>query len=296
MKHLTAPPDLSKLSGEYVTIVGRALAKNPAHRYVSLAEMAKAVEAIGREPQPAVRVQTPPLKAPPPVPKKLPPRAEEIPTVLPVPTLRGQVAELCGSLALAAILAVVSTTLWTALTQSAISRTNIYQAYFLTVATCWAILLPAKVWNNRRGDSWARRLVMMGLGLAVGLGAIWLDGWRLPLPPDSGGTISASVIKKPWAFPTEMAEHLNVAGYLAYFALSFFVLRWWKLADRRRAHRFRFAPILAAGFWGLVLLPIWPEPWRGTLVLTTAAAIVQLVSPWEQPPPPLYRRVRLRYA
>src|SRR5207302_5924155 len=49
MKHLTAPPDLGKLPGEYVTIVGRALAKNPAHRYVSVAEMAKVVESVGRE-------------------------------------------------------------------------------------------------------------------------------------------------------------------------------------------------------------------------------------------------------
>jgi hypothetical protein len=103
------------------------------------------------------------------------------------------------------------------------------------------------------------------------------------------------MIKTSLAFPFEVAR-FNLAGYLAYYALAFFVLRWWKLADRRRAHRFSFAPVLAAGFWGLVLLLVWQEPWRGTLVLTTAAAIIQLVSPWEQPPPPLARRMRLRYA
>src|SRR5207302_6073304 len=44
MKHLTSPPDLGKLPGEYVNIVGKALAKNPAHRYASLPEMAKVIE------------------------------------------------------------------------------------------------------------------------------------------------------------------------------------------------------------------------------------------------------------
>ncbi len=41
-------PDLSKLPAEYAPIVAKALAKNPAHRYGSLAEMARAVEAIWR--------------------------------------------------------------------------------------------------------------------------------------------------------------------------------------------------------------------------------------------------------
>ena len=47
---------------------------------------------------------------------------------------------------------------------------------------------------------------------------------------------------------------LNEASYISYFALAFFALRWWRMADRRRPQRFSFAPVLAAGFWGLVLL------------------------------------------
>src|SRR5262249_13443697 len=154
-------------------------------------------EAIGRQPQPVLKVPTPQAVVPPPAPKRLPPRPEAIPTVLPAPTLRGQVAELCGSLALAAVLAVVSTTLWTALAPNAVARPNIYQAYFLPVATCWAVLVPAKFWNNRRGDSWARRLLMMALGVLVGLGAIWLDGW-VPLSIGGVGDESVPVLRKAW--------------------------------------------------------------------------------------------------
>src|SRR5262249_31651733 len=101
MKHLTAPPDLSKLPGDYIPIVGRALAKNPAHGYVSLGEMARAVEGVGQGPQPAFRTPTPQATPPSPLPKRPAPRPESIPTVLPAPSVRGQVAELCGSLALA---------------------------------------------------------------------------------------------------------------------------------------------------------------------------------------------------
>src|SRR5207302_41763 len=46
MKHLTAPPDLSKVPKDYVPILARALSKNPVQRYANMAEMARAIEEI----------------------------------------------------------------------------------------------------------------------------------------------------------------------------------------------------------------------------------------------------------
>src|SRR5262249_19220471 len=43
MKHMTTPPDLSKVPREFVPIRERALTKNPAHRYSTITEMAKEV-------------------------------------------------------------------------------------------------------------------------------------------------------------------------------------------------------------------------------------------------------------
>ena len=91
------------------------------------------------------------------------------------------------------------------------------------------------------------------------------------------------------------------ATYFSYYALAFFVLRWWRMTSRRRSQRFSFAPILGAGFWGAVLLllirpPHQPWPGMAALVLVMAATIVQLVSPWDQPPPSPARRVHLQYA
>ena len=102
MKHLTSPPDLSKLPAEYIPIVGKALAKNPAQRYATIAEMARAVEAVGGAQAPQRPLNRPAL--PPLPPPSRPDPMPAIPSVLPAYTFRGQVAELSGSMALAAVL------------------------------------------------------------------------------------------------------------------------------------------------------------------------------------------------
>jgi peptidoglycan/LPS O-acetylase OafA/YrhL len=74
------------------------------------------------------------------------------------------------------------------------------------------------------------------------------------------------------------------------------------MTSRRRSQRFSFAPLLAAGFWGVVLLLlVRPQPWPGVaavvwpgaVALVMASAIVQLVSPWEPPPAAVSPRRRL---
>jgi hypothetical protein len=292
MKHLTTPPDLSKLPTGYVQVLAKALCKNPAHRYASLADMARAVEAI--DAPPAVRaVGAKPVAKPVAVPaaKTLPhPRPKEpILTVLPVVTGRARFAELCGSMALTTLFAGLATALWAGL-GNVREPSDIGQLFFLTVAVCWAILLPAKVWTEQKGDSWARRLLMMCLGLLIGVGALWLGGWMPRLPFESSAPAESNSSS---LFGIDLSRDY---GQLSYFALALFGLRWWKMTDRRRGQRFSLGPLLAAGIWGGVLLLVWPEPWRGLAVLVTSAAIVQLVSPVEQPAPAAARRLRLKYA
>src|SRR5262249_3886360 len=88
----------------------------------------------------------------------------------------------------------------------------------------------------------------------------------------------------------------TAARYLTYFGLIFFAVRWWKMADRHRSQRFSFAPILVVGFWALALLLVGlgPQP-QGAVALVLAAAIIQLVSPWQPLPPPVMKRMRLRH-
>jgi hypothetical protein len=308
MKHLTSPPDLSKVPTEYLPVVSKALAKNPAQRFATIGEMAKAVETIGQAK--AAPAGPPPLPlAPEPVPSLAArlrrDQAEPVPTVLPVMSLRGQVAELTGSMALSALLALVLAILY-----AAIGRvTNWYQIgslFFLTVGVSWAILVPTKFWDGRSGDSGMRRLVMMLMGVVVGLGALWLNGLvpsgnvphSLVLAETAAPGPRETIVVGPPAFQLEGNDISAAAGYLSYFGLALCLVRWWRLTDRRRIHRFSCFPVVVAGFWSLVLLVVWPapEPPYGAIALVTASVIVQWVSPWEAPPPPLAKRMRLRYA
>jgi eukaryotic-like serine/threonine-protein kinase len=304
MKHLTAPPDLSKVPRDFVPVLARALSKNPVQRYANMAEMAHAVEAVG--------VELPPPK-PTPAARPLPPRQPDAAAPPPPPSTVGPVSpgalvgELCGSLVMAAVFAALATALWAALAQmrsvgdlgtvtgGGIGRRLLALAqmrsvgdlgtvFFLTVSASWAVLVPAKFWRKPIDDSWSRRGLMLILGALVGLAALWLDGWTsVPLSlPSQAATANA-----------DLAEG---AAYLSYFALVFLALRWWKMTDRRRNQRFSFAPILATAFWALVLLLLWHHLKNGAVALVMASAIVQLVSPWEPPPPPATRRLRLRYA
>jgi hypothetical protein len=307
MKHLTTAPDLSKLPADYVPIVGKALAKNPAHRFPTMGEMARAVDALGAAAE-VVPLAQEPIRRGSPV-RERPPVAQAVAepqTPAPAPTMpgrpavsfRGQVAELCGSLTLAVLFALVAFTIWTAVASvdDRVNVVNLGTGFFLTVAICWAVLLPAKLWNGHPGDSGLRRTVLLAFGALVGLGAYWLDWGTFPwvtLDPEQ-----SAVLPQTMTFFGHRSGIPLIAGYISYFGLALFALRWWKLADRHRSHRFSFAPILAAGFWAFILLLVWPwsEVSHGPLPLLLASGIIQLVSPWEQPPPPAAKRVRLRYA
>ncbi len=315
MKHLTSPPDLSVLPPEYVNIVGKALAKNPAHRYVSVMEMAKEVEAVGRGPE-AKRTANSTSGSPrfadrgfgAPASPQTPPAAVPVLTALPVISPRQQVAELCGSMALAPVVGAFFSTLWMSVSSitakgsmpgnGAVTTvdTEIGFCFFLTVAICWAVLVPAKLWSGRKGDSGMRRGVMTIMGVLVGLVALWIGGRILSPVPGEASVAEVNLDPTKATLFQNNEDIFMAARYLTYFGLVFFAVRWWKMADRHRSQRFSFAPILVVGFWALVLLLVGlgPQP-QGAVALVLAAAIVQLVSPWQPLPPPVMKRMRLRY-
>ena len=294
-------------------IVARALSKNPAHRYASLTEMARAVQTIGMRAQavPVVpvarpRSPVPPRAIPVPPPKPRPP-LEAIPTVLPVVvSWRGQIGELTGSMALAAALALVGTTLWAVLCHlsgQGLSPSNLGTIFFLAVGASWAVLVPAKVWALRRGDFWSRRILMMTLGILLGLSTLWLQGWSPHHLPEAIGNAPRPLHHLTTLLSWLPSGQTEGIGYVSYFALVFFVLRWWRMADPRRSQRFSFLPLLAAGVWALLPLTVWPPASvetvaLGAVSLVMTSAIVQLVSPWEPPvralPAPLAVTLLLR--
>jgi hypothetical protein len=308
MKHLTAQPDLAVLPADYRAIVGRALAKDPAHRFATMGEMARAIEMLMKGGKPA-KVE-PPVPAPPkPKPKPepvldvLPADPEPVLDVLPVGSWRGQIAELCGSLGKASLLAALPAIIWVAFAGSH-QMVGAASFFFKTVLVCWAVLIPAKMWAGRKGDSTTRRLVMLGVGLAVAMGALWLDGWtHRPLTHE----LSSLADRFPaLASASGLNSNAQLTMYLIYFGVIFTAVRWWKMASPRRQERFGVWPVLSVGFWGLcvplvlLILPVKPELTmmieKGAVVVIASAVVVQLASPWDGPGVQLARKVKHRAA
>src|SRR5262249_40838908 len=154
-------------------------------------------------------------------------------------------------------------------------------SFFLTVATCWSVLVASKFWTKPASHTLGRRVVMLCLGAGIGLLAMWLEGW--PVNPPRGSPsladVGFTIQDSPLARGTSSQANIRVvASHVCYFALALFALRWWKLAERQRQHRFSLAPVLLAGLLGYLLLQLWRDPNHGALVLASSAAIVQLVS------------------
>jgi hypothetical protein len=304
MKHLTTPPDLNRVPSAYRPILHKALSKNPAHRHRTMLELAREVEAAGNDVIPIPEPAKPLYVA-----KPIPVPPEPIPKVEPVVVpFRNRLAELSTSMLAAALLTLLFSILWAAVLRTN-DLTNIGRYFFLGLACCWAVLIPAKLWTRRVSESLGRRVGLLCLGLLIGVLALWLEGHDLPslfagqvqaqdMPvvvasgprlPDPGRPYSVR------NFFRSGSELPVVACYLSYFGLAFFGLRWWQLADRRRSQRFSLYSVLAAGLLGFFLMILWPGPQEslGIISLVMTAVIVQLVSPWQEPILPRPKKLRL---
>jgi len=314
MKHLMSLPDLTKVPPAFKGTLAKALAKDPHQRFATAAELVKEAEAIfadasgemkplsmsGFARNPAeVHVATPVQRpvgraveipvAPRPVRQESPAPTALVLPALPVP-FRVKLSELATSMVLSVVFAGIAGVLLAALNVT--DNIAAPSIFFQTVAVCWAILVPAKFWTIKPGDEWGRRLVLMALGGAVGVGVLWLDGWVPGQLPNAGevstDSASTTLMRNPVAIG---------AGLVSFFGLALGLLRWWKIADRRRGAWFSFFPVLATGVVGaLLFFVLWP--WRdrpyGLAALILSSMIVQWVSPYQPPPPPAPRRLKLR--
>ena len=294
MKHLTAPPDLAKVPKEFVAILQKALTKNPANRYQTIGEMAKAVAAVidaktEWKALPVPLIQRSPGQAP----------SSDIPTVIPVtPTMvfqqRG--SDLSGILLWSVIAAALLAVGWTLLFGAG-DYSKLAPIFFMTVGASWCVLIPSKLWiPSSADDSWTRRLLLMTLGFGLAIFALWLNGYELPLPWKATPNIE---VLQPWQPEREADNGLSVfkqlygtgitsmpilACYLAYFGLMFLVLRWWKSTETYRPTRVSVKAILAVTFWAyalLFLLPSLHDREIGFASMVMASVVCQVTCPWK---------------
>lgn len=385
MKHLTATPDLGMLRDPYRAVIARALEKDPARRFQSVAEMLHALPpaplslsgllsgtGVGSTLTPPIRVRgseepvlrwarqsagqlrtawrqsnlgtpartvlvavglfvllasaaswmpmvvlllmvygvyravraavlwwRPEPKGPPPIPTASPPPAAwhqpAAPPARPDPAAilrarptRVKFAELLGSMLASAV---VAATMCLMMTILAVYRGHTPQAAQIAWLVCvsivagWAILIPCKAWEGRRGDAALRRFVLLLSGLGVGLFASAVHTFltfRLPdptvfLPPDPELTTTARY-QLPETFYLDGSP--RTVAYVACFATLFLLLRWWRQADPLRPVRLSLWSILVCAVIAGFVASAWhfPQPWL-VMVAAVVSVSIQLASP-----------------
>jgi eukaryotic-like serine/threonine-protein kinase len=316
LRHQTDTPDPSRIPAEYLAIIEKALHKKPELRYAEMDEMIRAVEAIGRPAEP-VRTEEPPLAVetktekkvpvPPPLPKRTPPplpRPASSALLAAVPSMKERLGELSTSVAAAPLAAVAVVGAW-ALVQTffagQVDWFKLLPMYALTVLMSWAVLVPTKATERRkgRGGAWPR----MALGALIGLAAFWLEGWALPVIVSDGSAVPAEESYLAGAIRATPGAVEHLVGYVLFFGLSMGLIGWNDYARRRRKERFSLGPVFGAGLVAFLLWLGWnifihsdQPPWYMVVALAGTAGVVQMVSPWTPPPPPQPRRRRLEYA
>jgi hypothetical protein len=293
MKHQLDAPDLNKVHATIRPVLQKALEKDPAKRYATVPELARAVDAVfggarseaasaGAVAAGVVNPKAPAADTV--VDERLPlPRAAKslarVNLAGPV-TIRDKLTELAAGLALAPVVCAACTAPW-ALAQIATPWAVLGRVFLLSTALTWALVIIGRFPRRDDKNPWGRRAVQLAVGLGIGALAFWLDGWGLP----TGTATASSRDLVFWSGHRVSPEALSIGvRYLFYFGLAIAACRWWLATDRGRRERVRVWPIFAAAFWGTVFLFLWP--WEsapvilGLAPLTIAAVAAQGVSPW----------------
>ena len=153
----------------------------------------------------------------------------------------------------------------------------------VTLIAAWALIVPAKMWEGRKGDTILRRLIQGSLGLGVGAVAAVLQQFLMLnetplLHTDGDGVFDGGTIGR-----IQMLENglPTMAGFMVFFGLLFLIRRWWWQADSFRKSRFRISSSLVTLFLGVVLSAIMPFPEQlGAIWALAISAVVQLSSGW----------------
>ncbi len=200
---------------------------------------------------------------------------------------RERLAELAGSLVLAAAIGALMSLVVMLLQGGGIAKEQYAWLTITSVIGSWAVLVPSKLWEGRPGDAVLRRLVMLVAGLAVG-GAAYLAATALIATPDS----PAAALPNSPRFHISHASHFSTpfydvngtplaSAYLVYFGALFAAFRWWRQADPLRRTRLSVwgTVVCVVVAWLVDALWAFPQPW-GLLVAAITSISVQLASPF----------------
>src|SRR5262245_5498590 len=311
MKHYLDTPDLTKLPPKYRAVIGKALEKDPAKRYATVTELARAVEEMFGGPRretvgSPVALASPTSRTPSPtrsIPRAKPLGAAPVVPLTPPPGVapgagldpkakvagpltqdtRDRLTELAGGMALVPLVTAACTAPW-AVFQSPVKWTLLVRVFLLATVLAWVVMIIGRLPQRREKNPWGRRAIQLVVGLSLGALAFWLDGWALPTGTANATSRDIILFTGHRVSPDTLSTGLR---YLFYFGLTVALCRWWVATDRKRKERVRFIPVLAAAFWGGVFLFLWPVESApmliGVSVLVIATVAAQVASPWAGP-------------
>ena len=340
IKHTTEVPNLAAVPTPFREVVARGLVKDPNQRFATMTEFARAVEAVPlggssvAEPIPVIAAAVPPplpaarakavVAGPPvatriadstPVPatplnmssdsNPIPKRFVAAPVLVPPNpvSVRQSLADVTGGIVKAAIICVIGLIPWALATQTD-DVGVLGKVYFTTLAIAAGVMVLSFRTSAKNSAEWPLRVRMGLLGLAVGAMAFWLDGRVVHVGPPAAADEEFVSTMPSYLFGAvrlgSKADSGVLVGYLAYFAASLALCRWWKMAARDRKESWTLFHPFAAGFFGLVLAFLWPRsdvrPMEGfdhgIVPLLVAAIAIPLASAWTPPPPKLPRKLK----
>ena len=206
------------------------------------------------------------VRTPAPEPPRQPPAPPEPP---PEPSGRVRLAELTSSMLWATPLLALLMVPAPSLLGIDVSADPQQLAYLFGMALLgtWTALIPNKAIEPRRFDKTTKRLIALGGGLLLGVvGALLARNVQL------GVNVQNAFFAEP--------RNLETIYFGGLFALT---TGWLPATVRDRKVRFRLGPILWTALLATMLIPFWPyERWDGVYIAVLIAAVVQLVSPWNE--------------
>lgn len=207
-----------------------------------------------------------------------------------------QVAEVSGSMLLAAVLCSIGSTLMaTTIGEAGGNFASI--ALWLSIITtlgAWTILVSNRFTEGRVEDQTPKRGMLLLGGVMVGVVAFALSQTLmvgLPANYDFGPNSDDTLFGELFDYPHERDMQLfgggvtpNLGISVAYFGFLFLALRWWRQAEFTRVRRFSIWPVAGAVLIAWLVHLVWwyPQP-IGMAFAGIVAIATQLSSPWLPP-------------
>jgi hypothetical protein len=212
-------------------------------------------------------------------PVRMPPARLVAPRELAPKPARVRLAEASSAMLLTTVLSVIAS----ALTAGLMGLNKPAECALLAatcLAGCWAVVIPAKIWEGTHGDAMIRRLIMAALGMGVGLVCSYLD-WMLQVGWLNDSKNTAMFLESLDWVPLGVKD-------ASFFGLVFLLPRWWTLAESRRGLKFNPWLVIVPSFWAWLITLTWRESFGqpyfwGVVVTGLIAVLVQLATPWEDP-------------